>query len=102
MHTMLWYVYIILIMQGTLLYISIIDTSHIYIHVLYIPYIGIPMLSPNGRFAVQASLDLYSAILDVIERNEYDNFRKRAYTTKLEKVSILPKSYLAILKATSA
>ena len=60
------------------------------------------MLSPNGRFAVQASLDLYSAILDVIERNEYDNFRKRAYTTKLEKVSILPKSYLAILKATSS
>lgn len=58
---------------------------------------GVPMLAPNGRFAVQASLDLYSAILDVIERNDYDNFRKRAYTTKLEKVSILPKSYMAIL-----
>jgi len=55
---------------------------------------GIPMLAPDARFAVQASLDLYSKILDVIERNEYDNFRKRAYTTKLEKLSILPKSWI--------
>jgi phytoene synthase len=54
---------------------------------------GIPMLHPTGRFAVQASLDLYSRILNVIERNEYDNFRKRAYTTKLEKLSILPESF---------
>ena len=76
--------------------------TRIYTYVLYAYTPGIPMLSPNGRFAVQASLDLYSAILDVIERNEYDNFRKRAYTTKLEKVSILPKSYLAILKASSS
>eukprot|EP01038_Epipyxis_sp_PR26KG_P005806 gene5806-8012_t len=54
---------------------------------------GVPMLAPSARFAVQASLDLYSRILDVIERNEYDNFRKRAYTTKLEKLSILPESF---------
>lgn len=58
---------------------------------------GIPMLAPSGRFAVQASLDLYSKILEVIERNEYDNFRKRAYTTKLEKAAILPKSFMASL-----
>jgi len=51
------------------------------------------MLAPDGRFAVQASLDLYSRILDVIERNEYDNFRKRAFTTKLEKLSILPGAF---------
>ena len=57
---------------------------------------GINTLSPDGRFAVQASLDLYSRILDVIERNEYDNFNKRAYTTKLEKLSILPKSWLTV------
>jgi phytoene synthase len=43
---------------------------------------------------VQASLDLYSRILNVIERNEYDNFRKRAFTTKIEKLSILPSSFL--------
>lgn len=54
--------------------------------------LGIPMLAPSARFAVQASLDLYSAILTVIERNGYDNFRKRAFTTKLEKLSILPGS----------
>lgn len=55
---------------------------------------GVPMLAPDARFAVQASLDLYGRILDVIERNGYDNFKKRAYTTKLEKVSILPGSWL--------
>lgn len=54
---------------------------------------GVPMLSSGGRLAVQASLDLYSRILDVIERNDYDNFNKRAFTTKLEKLSILPQSY---------
>ena len=53
------------------------------------------MLAPDARFAVQASLDLYSRILDVIERNDYDNFRKRAFTTKLEKLSIIPGSWMA-------
>ena len=56
---------------------------------------GIPMLAPDARFAVRASLDLYSRILTVIERNGYDNFNKRAYTTKLEKLSILPGSWQA-------
>lgn len=60
---------------------------------------GVPMLAPSGRLAVQASLDLYSRILDVIERNGYDNFRKRAYTTKLEKLSILPGSLIKSLSA---
>ncbi|KAJ1425861.1 isoprenoid synthase domain-containing protein [Ochromonadaceae sp. CCMP2298] len=54
---------------------------------------GIPMLAPSGRLAVQASLDLYSKILDVIERNGYDNFNKRAFTTKLEKLAVLPGAY---------
>lgn len=54
---------------------------------------GLKMLAPSGRFAVQASLDLYGRILDVIERNGYDNFNKRAFTTKLEKLTILPSSY---------
>jgi 15-cis-phytoene synthase len=39
---------------------------------------------------------LYSRILDVIERNDYDNFRKRAFTTKFEKLSILPSSWLTV------
>jgi len=61
---------------------------------------GIPMLAPDARFAVQASLDLYSRILDVVERNDYDNFRKRAYTTKFEKLSILPQSWMGVMQAT--
>lgn len=56
---------------------------------------GVPMLAPEGRFAVQASLDLYSRILDVIERNDYDNFRCRAYTSKWEKLTILPGAWWA-------
>jgi len=60
---------------------------------------GVPMLAPDARFAVQASLDLYSRILDVIERNNYDNFRKRAFTTKFEKASILPTSFMKSIRA---
>ena len=44
-------------------------------------------------------MDLYSRILDVVERNDYDNFRKRAYTTKFEKLSILPASWLGVQEA---
>lgn len=55
---------------------------------------GIEMLAPSARLAVRASLDLYSAILNKIEENGYDNFNKRAYTTKLEKLFILPKSWV--------
>jgi len=51
------------------------------------------MLAPSARFAVQASLELYGRTLDVIERNGYDNFNKRAFTTKLEKLSILPQAF---------
>jgi phytoene synthase len=55
---------------------------------------GIPMLAPDARFAVRASLDLYAGILDKIEENDYDNFHKRAYTSKLEKLRILPGSWM--------
>jgi len=54
---------------------------------------GIPMLAPDARFAVQASLDLYGRILDKIEENGYDNLNKRAYTTGFEKLQILPGSW---------
>ena len=60
---------------------------------------GIKMLAPEVRFAVQASLDLYSRILNVIERNGYDNFRKRAFTTKLEKLSVLPNALISSIRA---
>lgn len=41
----------------------------------------------------QASLDMYGKILTAIEANNYDNFRKRAYISKTEKLLTLPFSY---------
>ena len=54
---------------------------------------GIEMLAEDARLPVRASLDMYSAILDKIELNGYDNFNKRAYTAKWEKLMMLPRSY---------
>jgi phytoene synthase len=63
---------------------------------------GIPMLAPDARFAVRASLDLYSTILDKLEENGYDNLNKRAYTTAAEKLMILPGSWLeSVLKGSA-
>lgn len=42
---------------------------------------------------VQASLDMYGKILTAIEANNFDNFRKRAYISKTEKLLTLPFSY---------
>nr|BAU24764.1 phytoene synthase [Euglena gracilis] len=55
---------------------------------------GIPMLAPEARMPVQSSLDLYSQILDSIERNDYDNFRQRAYVSNWNKLVTLPLSWL--------
>lgn len=40
-----------------------------------------------------ASLLLYSQILDEIEANDYDNFTKRAYVSKVKKLAALPIAY---------
>jgi phytoene synthase len=57
---------------------------------------GIPMLSEDARLPVRASLDMYSAILNKIESNAYDNFNKRAYTAKWEKLLMLPRAWLRV------
>jgi phytoene synthase len=54
---------------------------------------SIPMLSKDCQLPIRASLDMYSAILNKIEQNDYDNFNKRAYTAKWEKLLILPFSF---------
>lgn len=36
---------------------------------------------------------MYGKILNAIEANDYDNFRKRAYISKTEKLLTLPMSY---------
>ncbi|MCU0570957.1 MAG: phytoene synthase [Oculatellaceae cyanobacterium Prado106] len=51
---------------------------------------GIRHLSPDARFPVWSALMLYSQILDCIERNQYDVFRKRAYVPSWQKFLSLP------------
>ena len=51
---------------------------------------GISLLSPDARFPVWAALMLYRGILDAIERNKYDVFRKRAYVPGWRKLLYLP------------
>ena len=57
---------------------------------------GVGLLSPDARFPVWSALMLYRGILNVIERNQYDVFHKRAYVASWQKVLYLP---LAKLKA---
>lgn len=49
---------------------------------------GIEYLSPAGRLAVRIASALYAGILDEIEQQEYDVFRKRAKTTLIRKISL--------------
>lgn len=57
---------------------------------------GVDLLSPDSRFPVQASLDMYSQILDAVEDNGYDNFNRRAYISRTKKILTLPLSLLRI------
>jgi 15-cis-phytoene synthase len=59
---------------------------------------GVFMLSEESRLPVQSSLDAYGMILAKIEDNHYDSLNARAYTTKLEKLSILPFSWYRTLE----
>lgn len=58
---------------------------------------GVNYLDGKARWPVWSALDLYRQILDAIEANDYDNFRKRAYVPKWRKLAGLP---VALLKAT--
>jgi 15-cis-phytoene synthase len=51
---------------------------------------GVAMLGKNGRFAIGAAAELYRAILDDIEANDYDVFTRRAYVSDRRKLSLLP------------
>jgi 15-cis-phytoene synthase len=55
---------------------------------------GIRILSPDIRWPIWAALMLYRGILDAIEKNDYDVFRKRAYVPKLRKFVCLPIAFL--------
>ncbi|AFZ50147.1 15-cis-phytoene synthase CrtB [Dactylococcopsis salina] len=55
---------------------------------------GIRDLSRESRWPVWTALMLYQGILDVIERNQYDVFNRRAYVPKVEKFLYLPVAWL--------
>lgn len=57
---------------------------------------GVDLLDEKARWPVWSALILYRQILDAIEKNDYDNFTKRAYVPKSKKLASLP---LALLKA---
>lgn len=54
---------------------------------------GIAELNSASRWPVWASLLIYRQILDAIEANDYNNFRKRAVVGKLQKLLTLPVAY---------
>jgi phytoene synthase len=51
---------------------------------------GIAILGHQGQFAIAASAELYQAILEDIEANDYDVFSKRAHLSSSEKFKRLP------------
>jgi phytoene synthase len=51
---------------------------------------GIMLLTRDGRFAVAAAAELYAAILDDIEKHDYDVFTRRAHIGTLGKLRRLP------------
>ena len=55
---------------------------------------GIKMLDKDGRFAIAASAGLYEAILEDIEKHDYDVFNRRAYVSTAGKLAKLPKIWL--------
>ena len=56
---------------------------------------GIPMLNREGRFAVTSASRLYEAILNKIEKQQYNPFAGRASTNKAEKVLLAAKAWKA-------
>ncbi len=55
---------------------------------------GIAMLGKDGRLAVAAAGDLYRAILEDIERHDYDVFNRRAHVSAWGKLRRLPAVWL--------
>ena len=57
---------------------------------------GIALLDSDGQLAIAAASNLYRGILDVIERNDYDVFTRRASLSALEKLSRIPGLFLGL------
>lgn len=52
--------------------------------------VGVSNLDRSARWPVWSALILYRMILDRIEENDYDNFTKRAFVPKWQKLACLP------------
>jgi 15-cis-phytoene synthase len=52
---------------------------------------GIPLLEKDSRFCVLLASRIYGQILDEIEKQDYDVFQKRAFTTRGQKLLSVPK-----------
>ena len=51
---------------------------------------GIALLSSGAQLPVGVALELYRGILDQLVANGYDNFNKRAYVSKEQKLLAIP------------
>jgi 15-cis-phytoene synthase len=52
---------------------------------------GIPFLSKDTRFCVLLAARIYGKILDKIERQNYNVFKSRVHTTKIQKIFSIPR-----------
>ncbi len=57
---------------------------------------GIPRLKGSGRLAVSVAARAYEGILDSLERNDFDNFSKRAYVSGRKKLMLIPQAWWAL------
>lgn len=58
---------------------------------------GVRALEKDARWPVWSALVLYRQILDVIEKNNYDVFTKRAYVPGMQKMMTLPYAWMKSL-----
>jgi phytoene synthase len=59
---------------------------------------GIPLLEKDSRFTVLLASRIYSKILDVIEKQNYNVFNRRAHTSKRQKFLAIPKIWFTARK----
>ncbi|HEY0430084.1 MAG TPA: phytoene/squalene synthase family protein [Pyrinomonadaceae bacterium] len=62
---------------------------------------GIVLLEKDARFTVLLASRIYAKILDEIEKQNYDVFKRRAHTTKIQKLFSMPRIWLEAKKVKS-
>jgi len=55
---------------------------------------GIALLAPGAQLPVAVAAELYKGILDELEKNDYDNFNKRAFLSREQKLLAVPPLWL--------